>query len=341
MKKKMIGIIAVVCVAAGGFARGSWHLRHDHGQNGTLKLLGNVDIRKVDLGFRVGGKISKLFVEEGERVAAGQLLAQLDTVPYEEEMSLAQAQRLSSAATLAKLETGNRPQEIRQAKALAEEREATLRNLELEYDRRKKLVASGTVSRQSFDEITAQLHEAKARLASAQQGVTLVTEGFRREDIQAGRAELKAAEARLATASTRLGDTRILAPANGILLTRVAEPGAIVRAGQTVATLSLDSPVWVRAYVDEPNLGKVYPGMPAEVYSDSDPAHPYKGHVGDISAEAEFTPKSVQTEQLRSNLVYRVRVFAENPDHGLRQGMPVTVRLYPKPRVPDASGNGK
>jgi HlyD family secretion protein len=112
-----------------------------------------------------------------------------------------------------------------------------------------------------------------------------------------------------------------------VLLTRIAEPGAIVAAGQTVATLSLNDPIWVRAYVPEPDLGKIWPGMPAEILTDSRPDRPYKGHVGFISPEAEFTPKNVETPRLRTDLVFRLRVVADNPDEGLRQGMPVTVTL--------------
>jgi HlyD family secretion protein len=94
-----------------------------------------------------------------------------------------------------------------------------------------------------------------------------------------------------------------------------------------VATLSLNDPVWIRAYVPEPDLGKIWPGMPAEIFTDTRPEHPYKGQVGFISPEAEFTPKNVETPRLRTDLVFRLRVVADNPDEGLRQGMPVTVKL--------------
>jgi len=330
MKKKTIFLLVIMIAVAGGFAYRTLH--NEQSETGELTLYGNVDIRKVDLGFRVSGRIAEVLVEEGDRVQADQILVRLDNTPYRDELNLAQAQLEQAAAVLAKLEAGTRPQEIAQAAALVRERQATVQNLQTEYQRLKNLIESGAVSRQSFDNTSATLAEATARLATANEGLNLAREGFRNEDIVAARADLKAAQARLAGARTRLEDTGIKAPQEGTILTRAAEPGAIVGTGQTVLTLSLDSPLWIRAYVEEPDLGHVYPGMPAQVFTDSAPNRPYQGHVGFISPEAEFTPKSVQTEELRTRLVYQLRIIADNPDHGLRQGMPVTVRLTEKER---------
>ncbi|MEW6519738.1 MAG: secretion protein HlyD [Thermodesulfobacteriota bacterium] len=325
MKKKVIFLLLILVVVAAAFIYRT--MPDKRTGTGELTLYGNVDIRKVDLGFRVSGRIAEILVEEGDRVQAEQILARLDQAPYEDELQLALAREAQAAAMLKKLEAGTRPQEIAQAEALVRERQATVHNLQTEYQRLKNLIDSGAVSRQSFDNASAALDEATARLATAREGLHLSREGFRSEDIEAARAELQAATARLAGARTRLADTEIKAPREGTILTRVEEAGAIVGSGQTVLTLSLDSPLWIRAYVEEPDLGRVYPGMPALVFTDSAPDRPYAGQVGFISPEAEFTPKSVQTEELRTRLVYQLRIIADNPDHGLRQGMPVTVRL--------------
>jgi HlyD family secretion protein len=312
-----------------GSGLGYWLLHSSNGNTEGLVLYGNVDIRKVDLSFRVGGRIADVLFEEGDRVETGQIVARLDAIPYRDEERLALARYRQAAAALQKMEAGSRPQEIAQAEASVRERRATLQNLRLEYRRSRNLVQSGAIARQTFDNVTARLHEAEARLATAQEGLRLAREGFRAEDIAAARANLQAAEASLALARTRLDDSQIEAPAEGIILTRVEEPGAIVRTGQTVAVLSLIDPIWVRAYVEEPDLGRVHPGMAAEVFTDSRPDQPYRGHVGFISPEAEFTPKTVQTETLRTRLVYQLRIIVDNPDQGLRQGMPVTVKLNP------------
>jgi HlyD family secretion protein len=183
--------------------------------------------------------------------------------------------------------------------ALLEEASVTRNKAEKPFLRRAQLTKIGAISTEERDDAEAERDEAQARV--------------------------KTAEARLRQALTSLRDTEIFAPNDGIVLTRVREPGAVVSAGETVCTLALDSPVWIRAYIDEPNLGNVFPGQKAVVYTDS--GCEYAGHIGFISPQAEFTPKTVETARLRSDLVYRLRVIVNNPDKGLRQGMPVTVNI--------------
>jgi HlyD family secretion protein len=327
MKKKVLLLGLAILVAAGIFGYRYWQQQRKLNGGDALTLYGNVDIRKVDLGFRVGGRIKTVLFEEGDAVRRGERVAVLDGIPYQNEVVLASAARDRTTAELTRLENGTRPQEIRQARAQVAETEASLRAFEEDYRRSSILVKENAIARQAFDDIQARRDATRARLASARETLALALEGFREEDIAAGKSQLAEAEARLEQARIRLADTVVFAPADGVLLTRVVEPGAIVAAGQTVATLSLNDPVWVRAYVPEPDLGKVWPGMPAEILTDSRPDRPYQGHVGFISPEAEFTPKNVETPRLRTDLVFRLRVIADNPDEGLRQGMPVTVKL--------------
>jgi len=297
------------------------------GEEGPLELYGNVDIRQVELGFRVPGRLLALFFEEGDRVAGGDLLARLDERTYLDDLRLAEAELARARAELAKLEAGTRPAEIAQAQALVAEREAAVDNSRREYERQAQLVERNVVSRGAFDQANAAHDEARARLTSAQRALDLALEGFRKEDIEAARAMVDAARARLAVARTAVADTELAAPAAGVVLARVREPGAIVAAGEPVLTLSLERPVWVRAYVGEPDLGLVHPGQAARVVTDSRPDAPYSGTIGFISPVAEFTPKSVETPELRTDLVYRLRVVVEDADEGLRRGMPVTVRI--------------
>lgn len=328
MNKKRLIILPVLLLMVGGLV---WYflLRSEANNDGTITLYGNVDIRQVDLGFRVSGRIATMHYEEGDEVRAGDLLAVLDKRPLEDEVRLAKAQVEVAEAELLKLETGTRPQEIAQAQAQVEERQTTLRNAERYYQRQKDLHETGVISRQAYDDALARRNEARARLQSAREALRLAQEGFREEDVLQGRANLRAAKARLAEALTRLNDADLYAPSNGVILTRVREPGAVVAAGSIVYTLSLHEPVWVRAYVPEPQLGRIYPGLPVLVYTDTSPEAPYEGQVGFVSPQAEFTPKSVETTSLRTDLVYRIRVVVETPDKGLRQGMPVTVVARP------------
>ena len=294
---------------------------------GPLTLYGNIDIRQVSLGFRTGGRVATMAFEEGDAVMAGQVLASLDNGPLKDSLALFKAQVGVAEAAIAKLEAGTRPGEIAQAKAVVAERETVLLNTEKVLARQVELAKSGAASKQAADDSKAQRDSAKARLDSAKEALALAEEGPRMEDIAIVRAELEAARAKVAQAERNLSDAELIAPADGIILTRVQEPGAIVATGSVVYALSLKAPIWVRSYISEPDLGRIRPGMKAEVLTDSRPDQPYHGQIGFISPVAEFTPKSVETEELRTDLVYRLRVIIKDPNDALRQGMPVTIRF--------------
>lgn len=243
--------------------------------NGALILYGNVDIRQVDLGFRVGGRVASMPFQEGDYVSSGVLMAQLDKQPYKDQVA--------------------------QAAAHVQSTEATLANANLLVSRRKELLGTGGISRQDIDDAIA---------------AQLVAE-----------ASLKEAQAALGIVQTNLSDTEIFSPDDGTILTRIREPGTVVKEADPIYTLSLLNPVWVRAYVSETRLGEIHPGMAAEIYTDTPGGKTYIGHIGFISPVAEFTPKTVETTALRTNLVYRLRVIVENPSNELKQGMPVTVKI--------------
>ena len=332
MKKSIVLklLLLVVGLVLGGLALytdGNFQYFTESSNDKEFVLFGNVDIRKVELSFRVSGRVEQMNVEEGDVIKKGELLASLNDLPYMDELRVAEAQLAQAKAELAKLEHGNRMEEIAQIKALVEQREASYNNAKRELLRHKTLYENKVISKRSNDLAITTFEETQAQLDSAKEALRLSTAGFRVEDIAAGRAGVQLAEARLAQVETKLADTNLFAPSDGIILTRVTEPGAILAVGQTAYTLSLYDPVWVRAYLEEPDLGSVPLGMKALVYTDSNPDKSYTGKVGFISPEAEFTPKTVQTENLRTELVYRMRIIVDNPDDGLRQGMPVTVKL--------------
>ena len=293
---------------------------------GELVLYGNVDIRSVDLGFRVPGRIAIMTVDEGARVKAGDVLARLDTQPFIDALNAAEAQVATSTAELDKLRHGNRPQDIKQAEAAVADRTAALAQARAQYERRRDLVKTGAVSQAVFDASEAQFLAAQAQLHSAEQALSLQRAGARSEDIDAAAAQRATAIAQRDKAKTDLADATILAPEDGTILTRAREPGAIALAGETIFVLTIDRPMRVRAYVSEMDLGRISPGMEVQVTSDGN-TRLYHGTIGFISPTAEFTPKTVQTESLRTQLVYRLRVIVSDPDDGLRQGQPVTVTV--------------
>lgn len=322
--KKIIQVAIVLAVVA---SVGWFYLKHHVEQETALTLYGNVDIREVNLGFRVAGKLSGLVYDEGDKVRQNEVIAKLDDEPFRNQVASAAAQVRSLRERLKLRETGNRPQEIAQAKSLVREREAVAANAKRLFQRSENVLAIKGISTQDRDNAEAGYREAEARLASARQNLALLDAGFRVEDIAQARADLAQAEAALAGAKLQVKDAILTAPADGVILTRAQETGAILPAGATVFTVSLQNPVWIRAYVHEPDLGHIHPGTQVEIYTDSRPDQPYRGQIGFISPRAEFTPKSVETTELRTALVYRLRIIVADSDDGLRQGMPVTIKL--------------
>ncbi len=318
----IVGALLLVALASyAGFS--AWRSDRDADH---LTLYGNVDIREVELSFRVPGRLMSMHLDEGDRVKAGQSLAALDPQPYRDALAVAQARVAQAEANLEKLKSGNRPQEVQQARAGVREAEAAFANAERDFRRQTDLLESGASSQKSLDAARARHDETAARLVSAREALKLAQEGFRREDIVAAEAEVGAAIAQRDQAQTPLADAELLAPSDGTILARVREPGAMLQQGSPVYTLSLDQPVYVRAYISEPDLGKIAPGATAFVMTDSNDTR-YRGQVGFISPRAEFTPKSVETTDLRTDLVYRLRIVVDDADQALRQGMPVTVQL--------------
>jgi HlyD family secretion protein len=318
----MVLVVLVLLVGAAALTRG-WGLFGAGNTNG-LTLSGNVDIRQVDLGFRVMGRIASIPFEEGAQVSAGAILAQLDRAPYEAAAASAQAQLAVVTAQLQKQHNGNRKQDIAAARDRLKQAEAGLARTDADLKRRTPLLATGAVSQAVYDATTEQYRSAQAQVAAAQQALSLQEEGARREDIEAAEAQHAQAVAQNNKASLDLTDTALLAPNAGTILTRAREPGAIVQPGETVLTLTIDRPMRVRAFIDEPDLHRITPGMPVKITADGNPKT-YHGSIGYISPTAEFTPKTVETPALRTNLVYRLRVIVNDPDDALRQGAPVSV----------------
>jgi HlyD family secretion protein len=321
-KKRLIPLVLLLVVIGGG----AWGWYQWRGQeDGRLTLYGNVDIRLVDVSFRVEGRLSEMLVEEGDRVEKGQTLARVDDVYLKDQLALAQARFDAQRAVVDRLTAGSRKEEIAQARALVAERKATVENSQTTYQRLADLKERNVASQQRKDDAEAALKEAKAKLKQARDSLDLVIAGPRAEDIRAAIAQLDGEQATLALAKRRLADAELTSPATGTIQTRVREPGAMMSPGAVVYTIALASPVWVRAYVSETDLGRAVPGAHVAIHTDSAPGKAYKGQIGFVSPVAEFTPKTVETPSLRTSLVYRLRIVVDNPDDGLRQGMPVTV----------------
>lgn len=318
----LIALLAAVAIFFVGRAFGWWGAK----PTANLTLYGNVEIREVQLGFRLPGRIEALLVDEGDRVMPGQVLAKLDTRPLQDLLASADARLAAASAGVARDINGTRPQELAEAQAAVVAARATLLEANRQLTRREALVGRGFISKADVQTAQAGVDSATARVASASAALSLAAEGVRTEDRAVTAASREAVLAEKRSVQTDLSDTTMKAPAPGQVLTRAREAGAVVGPGETVLTLALTQPVRVRAYVAEPDLTRVRPGMRVQVRVDGSTKQ-WPATIGFISPVAEFTPKTVQTEQLRADLVYRLRLTVADPKGELRQGQPVSVIL--------------
>ena len=324
---RKIIVVGIVALLLGLAALLWWTGRHDDQAKG-LVLYGNIDLRQVEVAFNNSERIAEIFVQEGERVRQGQLLARLDTARLEPELAQAEAQAVAQRAVLQRLRNGSRPEEIAQARANVESAKAEGVNAQLQYERLKsaaEISAGRAVRQQDVDNAKASLAVAAAKLTVAQRALELALAGPRKEEIAEAEARLRAGEAEAALLRQRLKDSRLFAPVDGVVRSRVMEPGEMASPQRPVFGLAITDPKWVRVYVAEPDLGRIRHGMAAEVGVDSFPGRDFAGRVSYVSPQAEFTPKNVQTQEERVKLVFAVNVTAPNPEGILKPGMPADV----------------
>ncbi|MEY0430045.1 secretion protein HlyD [Providencia rettgeri] len=326
MSNKNRSVVVFIILILIGAAIGGYYYYQSQ-QDKILTLYGNVDVRTVNLGFRVSGKLKSLSVDEGAKIIAGEQLGLLDDAPYINALNKAKGVRDSAKAQLALKESGYRTQEVAQVEAEVAQKQAAWQYADNFYKRQQGLAASRVISANDLDNAKNNRNQAFAALQAAQDKLNQYQSGFRQEEIAAARGEWLQAEAAVAQAELDLQDTVLTAPSSGTILTRAIEPGTIIGTGNTVFSVTLTNPVWVRAYVSEPHLGDAIPGREVLLYTDSRPNQPYHGTIGFVSPTAEFTPKSVQTPDLRTDLVYRLRIVVNDADDALRQGMPVTIQF--------------
>lgn len=268
--KRFLILAGILIVLGGGLA---YYFLYKP-QVEPLTLYGNVDIRQVNMAFRVDGRLADMNYEEGDIIHQNDLLASLDGEPILNRLN--------------------------QAKAQLEQAKAQLHNAVLVNQRKQTLCKTNDASKQECDDAQMNLEMSQANVQYAQ---SVVDE-----------------------AQTAYNDIHLYAPSDGVLLIRILEPGSMIKAGVPVYTISLNDQMWVRAYIKETDLGKVKIGSLVQIKTDSTDKI-YHGHVGFISSQAEFTPKTIETASLRTDLVYRIRVIIDDADDFLKQGMPVTIRF--------------
>jgi len=338
MKRVIIRLVVILLVLVGaayGFYR--WKQSQKHGPVTNIRLYGNMDERDVQLAFKESGRITRELVHEGASVKKGQLVATLDTDWLVHEAAQAKAVLAAQKQVWMRLKNGSRPQEIAQDRALYRAAKAQAANDLVNVNRYRRLLSTGDTTQIQYDDAKALWTVDSQKAAAARETFRLAVLGPRIEDIAEAEAKLHADQAALALLEQYLADTNLISPTDGVIRTRILEPGDMATPQTPVYTIAIMNPKWVRAYIPEKDLGYIHSGSKAWITVDSFPHKKFAGWVGFISPIAEFTPKAVETTQLRTSLVYEVRVYVKDPHDQLRLGMPATVNIPVKPAATQIS----
>ena len=326
---------AVVLVLVAGSAV---YLRFRGGEaDGAVRVSGNIEVTDVDVSFRTAGRVLERLVSEGMTVSEGQVVARLDSADLEREAMRKEAELKAAEAALRDLEAGSRPQEIAAARATVARAQAEADRLARDFERSSALYSREVISAREYEAANAASDVAGARLREAREALLLVEEGPRKEQVAQARAQVDQAREALKLAKVRLGYGTITAPLSGLVLSENVEAGDYVAPGTPVVTVGDLANVWLRAYIEETDLGRVKVGQPVEVTTDTYPGKKYAGRVSFIASQAEFTPKNVQTRKERVRLVYRIKVDIPNPERELKPGMPADAVI----RTEDKGGGAR
>jgi membrane fusion protein YbhG len=322
-------LVSGIIIIAGAAILMAYHFRTKK-DDSVIVLSGNVEATEVDLGFKTSGRITDLLAEEGQRIIKGEKVAMIDNAELESIVSQNIASMSEAIARFEELRAGSRPQEIQKAYESVKSAEAELVKVRKDYERAETLYNNGAVSASYLDSARSAYEMRSAQYKSALEHLSLVKEGPRREEIRAAEQRVRQWKAALRVSEERLKDTVIYAPLTGVVLKKNCEPGETIAPGIPVYTIGdLEHP-WIKVYVKEDKLGLVKLGQKAEVTTDSYPNKKYEGSVTYISSEAEFTPKTVQTQEERVKLVFGVKVSVRNENQELKPGMPADVRIAVK-----------
>ena len=305
-----------------------------------VRASGSVEATEVQVSAQVGGRLLELRVAEGDRVTAGQPIAQLDTTDVRLALQRAQAERAQADAQLRLLQAGARPEEIRQAAAQVRAAEAEvagakddLAAAEADLARFDALLKANSGSQKQRDDAATRRDMAQSRLKggeervqAAREGLARLERGARVQEIEAARARVAIVDAQIATLQQNLTDATVLAPAGGLVTQKLADVGEILAPRAPIVTIVNLDEAWANIYIDEPLVPRLRVGQTATIYTDAG-GKGIEGKITFVSPKAEFTPRNVQTAEERSKLVYRIKVSVDNREGVLKQGMPVEAEV--------------
>lgn len=326
MKHRILGALFLVALALTGGVLLCRYLGRAKVQG--ISATGTIEVREVNVTARESGTLSGLRVREGDTVSRGDVLGRLtrhdlEALDRQDLEGLARAR-----AVLKDLESGARLQEVREVEAAERAAKTRLDLAQGDFERFSALFRENVIARKEMDEVAAKRDLAKSDLDAARQRLSLVRSGTRIDVLKAQEAEIRRLEALHQVTLSRISDTVLISPRDGVILSKNYEEGEVLAPGATLATVADMSDCWVKLYMPSTVLGRLKIGQKAEVRVDSFPDRVFAGHIRTISDKAEFTPRQSLTTEERANLVFAVEVAVENPDGVLKPGMPADVTLH-------------
>ncbi len=296
----------------------------------AIEATGTIEIVEVDVAPAVPARVQRVVVDEGATVRVGDTVVVLSTATLHANLDEVDARARSAEATLAEVLKGSRPEEVRRAEADLAAAQSEVQRTTDDLTRITALAAQQNVSAQQLNNAQAAARSAVARRDGAQSVLTLLREGSRPERIAQARAEAERARAAAAAVHATAKDLVLLAPVNGVVTSRNAEPGEMLAAGQAALTLGETKRPWVRVYVNQGALPRIAVGAAAVGHLDDYPTVDFAGKVLTVATRAEFTPRVALTEKERADLLFGVKIEFADTTGTLKAGLPITVRITPR-----------
>jgi len=327
MKNRKVLVPVLLVLAVGAWLGYRYWQDRIGNDPSRIRVSGSIEVVEAELSFKLPGRVETRLVDEGDMVKTGQVVAKLETGDIAQQVALRKADVQAAEAGLADLLAGARPQELKQAAAAVRQAQADFNRIKDDYDRMQELFKQGSSNQREHDAARTAYDVAQARLQTAQQQQSLVQQGPRPDAIKVARARLLQAQEAEKLAEVQFGYATLTSPLTGMVLSKNVEPGEMVAPGTPVVTVGDIEHVYMRAYIEETDLGRVKLGQKVQVTTDTYPDKFYEGKITFISPQAEFTPKNVQTKQERVKLVYRVKVDIDNAKLELKPGMPAEAEI--------------
>jgi HlyD family secretion protein len=288
---------------------------------------GHVEATDIHVSAKIGGRLVEAPLKEGDPVKAGDVISRQDTTDIEIALLQAKADRDQADAELRLRVAGARKEDIAETEAQIRATEADRAGAQLDLDRMQGLLDRNSGTTKARDDAKTRRAVLDARLAAQTQTLARLRAGSRPQEIDAARARVASVGARIAQLEQQIKDATIASPTDGILTSRVAEPGEQLQAGSPVCVITKLADAWLTVYVTDLDLARIRIGQDVTVKTDGGQTR--KGRLTYIASKAEFTPKNVQTRDERVKLVYRVKVGLDNADGFFKPGMPAEATFVP------------